>query len=158
MPGEWFTINSRKYDQSLRRSWRAFLVGRTDQWIDLVGFFQETVEHGDLGRIEKGTVSRERFYLDRWYNYFIFEHPPGKLRNYYINICLPPTISDAVIDYVDLDIDLIVWPDGRVITVDMDDFERNSEIYAYPPSVRRRAIETLKHIRNGDPASIFEEH
>ena len=134
------------------------MIEKNEEWIDLVGFFRETVHHTDLGSIEKGTVSRERFYLDRWYNYFIFEHPPGNLRNYYFNICMPPKISDSVIDYVDLDIDLLVWPDGRVITLDMDEFETNSEIYAYPDIVRRHALEALEKIRGKDFPVLFENY
>lgn len=132
------------------------MIEKNEEWVDLVGFFRETVHHTDLGRIEKGTVSRERFYLDRWYNYFIFEHPPGNLRNYYFNICMPPKISAGVIDYVDLDIDLLVWPDGSVIILDMDEFETNSEIYTYPDRVRRLAIETLEMIRRKEIAVLFE--
>ena len=144
MPPRPFTVNSRKYDGSLRRSWEAYLVERTEDRIDLVGFFRETVNHSDLGRIEKGTVSRERFYTHRWYNYFIFEHPPGRLRNYYFNICMPPRLTEVAIDYVDLDIDLIVWPDGRLVILDMDEFEENASRYGYPENVQTSALKTLQ--------------
>lgn len=69
---------------------------------------------------------------------------------------MPPKISAGVIDYVDLDIDLLVWPDGSVIILDMDEFETNSEIYTYPDRVRRLAIETLEMIRRKEIAVLFE--
>ena len=71
---------------------------------------------------------------------------------------MPPKISDSVIDYVDLDIDLLVWPDGRVITLDIDEFETNSEIYAYPDIVRRHALEALETIRGKDFPVLFENY
>ena len=145
-PGTPFTINSRKYDGSIRRSWNCEFIASTDDAIDLVGRFEIAVEHPDLGRIEMGTVSRERFYLNRWYNYFRFEHPDGTLRNYYINICMPPEIGDGVLDYVDLDIDLIVWPDGEWKILDRDEFEINADLYGYPEDVRRSAIGALEDI------------
>lgn len=143
-PGTPFTINSRKYDGTIRRSWKCEFVAADGDSIDLVGRFEVEVEHPDLGRIEKGTVSHERFYLNRWYNYFRFEHPAGTLRNYYINICMPPRISAGVIDYVDLDIDVIVWPDGRVVTVDVEEFEANAKEFGYSPEVIDSASSTVK--------------
>jgi protein associated with RNAse G/E len=113
-----------------------------------VGRFDSAVDHPDLGRIEKGTISHERFYVNRWYNYFRFEHPAGTFRNYYINICMPPKLADGEVDYVDLDIDLIVWPDGRLITLDLDEFEANALRFAYPERVRRRTLETLAHLES----------
>lgn len=143
-PGQPFTVNSRKYDGSISRSWQCEVVGDGEGYIDLVGCFEEAVDHPNLGLIEKGTVSRERFYLDRWYNSFCFEFPAGTLRNYYINICMPPTIGDGVIDYVDLDIDLIVWPNGLVITVDVEEFEANARAFGYTSEVTEAAATTLK--------------
>jgi len=156
-PGQPFTINSRKYDGSIRRSWQCEVVGNGERHIDLIGIFEDVVDHPDLGLIEKGTVSRERFYLDRWYNYFCFEYPAETLRNYYINICMPPTIGEGVIDYIDLDIDLIVWPDGRVVTVDVEEFEVNSKAFGYASEVTEAAANTLKALHellgNLDPES-----
>lgn len=147
VPGQRFTVNSRKYDGTIQRSWEGELVNAGDDSIDLVGIFAGAVDHPDLGRIETGTISRERFYLNRWYNYFIFEQPAGTLRNYYINICMPPTVGHGVIDYVDLDIDLILWPDGRLITLDIDDFETNAERLGYPSEVREKAASTLERLQ-----------
>lgn len=145
-PGTPFTINSRKYDGTIRRSWKCEFVAADGDSIDLVGRFEAEVEHPDLGRIEAGTVSHERFYLHRWYNYFRFEHPAGNLRNYYINICMPPRIAAGVIDYIDLDIDVIVWPDGRLKTLDLNEFEIHANSYGYPDDVRLSAMSALQDI------------
>lgn len=144
--GERFTINSRKYDGTIRRSWECELVKADTESVDLIGVFAQSVDHPDLGRIDAGTISRERFYLNRWYNYFVFEQPDSTLRNYYINICMPPTIAEGVIDYVDLDIDLILWPDGRLVRLDLDEFEANADLYRYPSFVRSTARKTLDEI------------
>lgn len=145
-PGERITINSRKYDGSIRRSWQCDFVRAEGDAIDLVGVFEQAVAHPDLGPIKAGTISKERFYLDRWYNYFLFEEPGAPPRNYYINICMPPTIGDRSIDYVDLDIDLIIWPDGRVATLDLEEFEANAQALDYPLHVRETAIKTLDEL------------
>ncbi len=151
-----YTVNSRKFDGGLLRSWKGEFVSRDDTKIDLVGTFKRHVQHSDLGVIEAGTVSRERFYLGRWYNYFIFEHPAGTLRNYYINICMPPEVTDDVIDYVDLDIDLVVWPDGTRVTLDMKEFEANSKSFPYPDSVITNALETLRRVQDQNWLSVWK--
>lgn len=141
-----YTVNSRKFDGTIRRSWKCDFVSRDDEKIDLIGSFEQQVDHPDLGIIEAGTISHERFYFTRWYNYFVFEHPAGSLRNYYINICMPPEVNDNVIDYIDLDIDLIVWPDGRWRTLDLEDFEANTLAFGYPDDVADRALATLAEL------------
>ena len=146
MTGQPFRVNSRKFDLSLRRSWTTCLLGRSDDRLTLEGFFEDDILHPDLGLIAKGTRSVETFLFDRWYNYFVFYEPTGPLRNYYINISMPPNVSDGVVDYVDLDIDLIVWPDGRVEILDVEEFEENGRLYGYPADVVEMAMKTKSEI------------
>ena len=146
MKRQHFTVNSRKYDKSLRRSWKANLLERSDDGILLEGFFDVDVAHPDLGLIVEGTRSVEAFPFDRWFNCFAFYEPSGEFRNYYINVSLPPMIGDGVIDYVDLDIDVLVWPSRQVEVLDMDEFDHNSLIYDYPLNVISTALKTKDDI------------
>ncbi len=141
-----YTVNSRKFDGTIRRSWKCSFVLRDDEKIDLVGLFEHEVEHPALGTIEAGTLSSETFYFNRWYNCFIFEHPAGQLRNYYINICMPPVIGNRVIDYVDLDIDFIVWPDRRWETLDLEEFEENRLRFEYSDEILSKVNTTLREL------------
>lgn len=133
------TVNSRKFDQSIRRTWTGELIERSDPLIVIVGEFDRDVEHPGLGSISRGTISYEYYWLDRWYNVFRFHEPNGNLRNYYCNVAMPPTFADDVLDYVDLDIDLVVWPDNHHEVVDRVDFERNFVKFGYPEEFRDRA-------------------
>lgn len=148
------TINSRKYDQSIRRTWTCNLIERNDSLIMLVGEFDRDVEHPGLGTISRGTLSYEYYWHDRWFNIFRFHEPDGALRNYYCNVAMPPTLANCVLDYVDLDIDIVVWPDGKYEVVDRDDFERNALKYGYTEDVRRRAEisvdELIRMIERGE--------
>jgi len=140
------TVNSRKYDGNIRRSWNCELIEQQDSLLVFVGEFLEQVEHQDLGCIEKGTTSYEYYWLDRWYNIFRFHEPSGTLRNFYCNINMPPTFSDGVLDYVDLDIDIVLWPDYRYVVLDRDDYERNADVFGYPGWVRDKVEETLNEL------------
>lgn len=100
-----------------------------------MGVFDRDVEHSELGSICSGTISYEFYWLDRWYNVFRFHEPDGAFRNYYCNINLPPKFDGETLEYVDLDIDVLVWPDQRVEILDRDEFAENLATYGYPIDV-----------------------
>lgn len=137
-------VRSLAYDGSLRREWAAEIVGTSSSRIDLRGVFETTIEHPDLGRIEAGTLSHEYYWTDRWYNLFRFEHPVGELRNYYCNIAMPPILTGSELSYVDLDIDVLIWPGKDPIILDREEFEENSVRLGYPQDVVDGAEDSLK--------------
>lgn len=146
MIGDIVTVNARKYDGRIRRSWTGGLVSNTGPLITLLAKFTETHIHNDLGTIEAGTVSFEYFWTDRWYNVFNFREPDGTPKAIYTNIAMPATFDGSVIDYIDLDIDVIRWPNGRVEVLDRDDFERNSIKYGYRDEVKEAAENALTEL------------
>ena len=151
------TINSRRYDGSLKRTWNCELISRDRLHLTFIGIFDLDVDHPDLGHIKKGTISYEYYWLDRWYNIFRFCEPDGTLRNYYCNINMPPVFENGVLDYVDLDIDIVIWPDGTVVTLDEEDYQRNSERFRYPDyvvSLVNNAINELKQLIADDRLPI----
>jgi len=141
-------VRSLAFDKSLRREWTAEVIEQNVSRIDLVGVFESTIEHRDLGRIEAGTVSYEFYWPDRWYNIFRFEYPAGNLRNYYCNVAMPPVISPTTLEYVDLDIDVLVWPDMEPIVLDRDEFEENRVALSYPWDIINKAEDSLKELLN----------
>ncbi len=144
--GAEITVNSRKYDGRVRRSWTGGIVSRSDELIVLVGRFDQAVQHSDLGFISRGTVSFEHFWLDRWYNIFRFHEPDGTLKAWYCNVAMPATFEGAVLDFVDLDIDVVVWPDLSYQVLDRDDFEENLVKYSYPADVIQDANAAVEDI------------
>ena len=140
------TVNSRKYDGSIRRTWTCELIEQQGSLLAMVGEFDMTVDHRDLGRIEKGTISHEYYWLDRWYSVFRFHEPSGSLRNFYCNINMPPSFSGDVLDLVDLDIDVLVWPDLSHHVLDRDDYERNATRFGYPNHINEKVEEALNEL------------
>lgn len=159
MQYEWVTVNSRSYELSIRRSWNCRLVQQNGELIELEGRFENKVDHPDLGVIHKGTISYEYFWLDRWYNVFRFHEPDGAFRNFYCNICLPPVFSDGVLDYVDLAIDLLVWPDRSQVILDMDEFLADEELGRYSREARAGARRSLAELQQliADGGFPFQE-
>ena len=146
MAGSEIVVSVLKYDGLEHRRWPA-RVAKVD-WPLLVldAVFEDEIEHDLLGTISSGTISTEYYWLDRWYNVFRFETPSGSLRNYYCNINLPPKFGDGVLDYVDLDIDLLVWPDGRREVLDREDFESSAARFGYSDELRKRVEQTLEEL------------
>ncbi len=135
-PGDEITVNSRRYDNSLKKSWKCRITDIKCNALTLVGEFVGDVTHPDLGKILSGSLSTEYFWLDRWYNIFRFDEPDGTFRNWYCNICMPPTLGVNVLDYVDLDVDVVIWPDRNVLIHDEDEYRQNSAKFAYSEEVQ----------------------
>ena len=146
------TINSRKYDGSVHRSWKAELLEVKDSLLIFVGEFETEIIHEHLGVIRRGTVSYEFYWMDRGYNVFRFHEPEGELRNFYCNLNLPPTFENNTLDYVDLDVDVLVWADFSYHILDLDEFRDNDETFDYPPKLRqdvkRDLLELIRLIEN----------
>ena len=140
------TINSRKYDGSIHRSWKATLLEVRNSLLIFVGEFQNEITHEHLGVIRRGTVSYEFYWLDRGYNVFRFHEPEGDLRNFYCNLNLPPTFENNTLDYVDLDVDVLVWADYSYRILDLDEFRDNAEIFDYPPKLMQDVERDLSHL------------
>lgn len=67
----------------------------------------------------------EAFFNDRWYNIFeIRDRDDNSLKGWYCDICKPAVITDHQISYADLALDLWVFPDGRLIVFDEDQFHQ----------------------------------
>lgn len=149
------TINSRKFDGQINRSWKARLIGRNDSLLTFVGEFEEEVNHLNLGVIRRGTISYEFYWLDRWFSIFRFHEPEGDLRNFYCNINMPPVFIGRVLDYIDLDIDVLVWNDFRLEILDLEDFEENAKKFNYSEDLKLRAQKSLDELLKMIEEKIF---
>lgn len=139
-------IEALKYDRSLHRSWKGELIGENDDYWEFVGVFESEIKHPLLGVIEIGTVSYEFYWKNRCYNVFRFHNPGGDLRNFYCNVNLPPVFENDLLNYVDLDIDILVTPDLSFEIVDLDEFEENARKFNYPAEVLEKAYGGLTEL------------
>jgi protein associated with RNAse G/E len=65
----------------------------------------------------------ERYYTNRWYNIFeIHDRENDGLKAWYCNVTTPAEIEPGRIAYVDLALDLLVYPDGAYLVLDEDEF------------------------------------
>lgn len=135
-----------KYDGTKHRTWAARVAKQTDSLLILDAVFDEEIEHDLIGTIACGTVSTEYYWLDRWYNVFRFSDRSGTLNSFYCNVNMPPSFDGHVLQYIDLDIDVLVRPDFSYQVLDLEDFEINARTYNYSPEVEENAYAALAEL------------
>ncbi len=82
MIDEIVTVNSLRFDRTVKRSWECRLLNNTGDRIVLAGEFTFDVDHPDLGLVKTGTTSHEYFWLDRWYNVFVAPRREGDAQQF----------------------------------------------------------------------------
>lgn len=140
------TINARKFDRSIHRSWKCALIEETDEFFVLYGEFEYEVNHPQLGHIKKGTQSYEYYWKEKWFNVFRFNEPTGEFRNFYCNINMPPELSGDVLDYVDLDIDILIRRDLSLEILDRNEFKDNALIYGYSQEIVEKVTQSTEEL------------
>ena len=140
------TVKSRKFDGAINRSWQCELVEESQELLLLVGKFDKEVKHQHLGVIRRDTISYEFYWFNRWYNIFRFHEPDGSFRNFYCNVNLPPKFEQGILDYIDLDVDILVWKDFSYQILDIDEFEENAKKFSFTDELRVNVQKTLSVI------------
>jgi uncharacterized protein len=140
------TVNSRKFDNSIQRSWQCDFVEETsDHWL-FVGEFEREITHKQLGVIRRKTVSYEYYFKNKWYNVFRFHEPEGDFKFYYCNINMPPKFENNALDYVDLDLDVLVQKDFSFKILDEEEYNDNSELFGYSDELKSQASKSLNEL------------
>ena len=94
--------------------------------------------------IRRNDRSIERFYSDRWYNIFeIHDRDDDRLKAWYCNVTKPAVFSQEKITYVDLALDILVYPDNAYLILDKDEFES----LALDTATRQKALGALEKLQ-----------
>jgi hypothetical protein len=141
------TVTVKKLDLENKETWRykGRVLARDEGSITLEAFFDREDMHFHGIFLGKGDRFVETYYTNRWYNVFeIHARENDRLRGWYCNISLPANIHADVISYTDLALDLLVFPDGRQITLDEEEF-KNLDLTS---GMRESALSALEDIKN----------
>jgi protein associated with RNAse G/E len=140
------TITVSKLNEKRQETWRyqGRLVEQGQDYLILEAFFDREDTQVEGMQILEGDRFVETYYTERWYNiHEIYDRSADYLRGYYCNIALPAKIGADRLSYVDLALDLIVFPDGRQVVVDEDEFEKLD----IPDKDRQQARAALKELQ-----------
>ena len=120
-----FTVVKRDAKGNAELSYEGVLVERNASFVCIDAVF--ALDDRDLGYIQlrRGDRFREWFYAGRWFNIFrVKDGDTLALKGWYCNITRPPLIDDASVAADDLGLDVFVYPDGRTLLLDEEDFNR----------------------------------
>ncbi len=138
MPGERMLLRATKYDGSPH--WiQPFRVVSDDGTLLVASYRARTPIFTSRGEFRSPYDSRVYFWRDRWYNVFRLSRPGAEPALWYCNITTPPTYRAKTLEYVDLDLDVAVRPDGWIEMLDEEEFARHRALYSYPPEVVEQA-------------------
>ncbi|HYU18137.1 MAG TPA: DUF402 domain-containing protein [Chloroflexota bacterium] len=133
------------YDGSPGYRWAGQVLERHDDYLLFGAAFER--DRRDLGYVvfERGDVFYEYYYFDRWYNVFQIYSAAGVLKGWYCNVTAPAQVADGQLTFVDLALDLFVYPDGGLLVLDQEEFDELA-VSTYRPEdtgAARRALAEL---------------
>ncbi|MHC1783890.1 MAG: DUF402 domain-containing protein [Anaerolineaceae bacterium] len=114
-----------KLNSEGQETWRYFgrVLKQSEEVILVEAFFnREDIPFQGIV-MRTGDRFLEKYFLNRWYNIFeIHDREDDLIKGWYCNISKPAEVEDDRIAYVDLALDLLVYPDGRQFVLDEDEF------------------------------------
>jgi predicted RNA-binding protein associated with RNAse of E/G family len=140
------TVEVIKRNLEGRETWRytGQVLERTPHRVRLEARFNraDVPFHGIL--LREGDRFEEWFYADRWYNIFeIHDKDDERIKGWYCNVCCPAEFPPGEVSYIDLALDLLVYPDGRQLVLDEDEFEA----LELDPALRAGALRGLEQLK-----------
>ncbi len=94
--------------------------------------------------ILKGDSFKEWYPYQKWFNiYQIHEENSAQVKAWYCNLCRPMLYHDDTLEFDDLALDLLVYPDGKQAILDREEF-RALRISGHE---RRMALEVLEELQ-----------
>lgn len=127
--GDIVYVQSFKHDGSLHRTWScATVVDVTSEYIVAVTYKTWVVE-GDGRRWFTREPAVCFYYLNRWYNVIAMIRKRGIY--YYCNLATPSIYDGEAVKNIDYDLDVKVFPDGKYILLDEDEFYAHQRVMNY---------------------------
>lgn len=75
--------------------------------------------------IKNGDPFIEAYYSRRWYNIFeMIDRDSGETKGWYCNVTRPALLRGQELSYMDLALDILVYPDGQVRVLDEDEYQK----------------------------------
>ena len=120
------------------------IIKRDEKGVLVEAFFNisDRPFHGITLRTDDRSI--ERYYTDRWYNIFeIHDREDDRLKAWYCNVTTPAEFDVGKISYVDLALDVLVYPNGDYLVLDEDEFAELDLAH----ECRKKALQGLDSLR-----------
>jgi uncharacterized protein len=149
-------VISKKYDGSLRDEYETRLYAELDETIIL---FSEPglryLDHRKAAWFEAQDGLLEIYFKRRWYNVWHIAEQLGSINLIYVNIAMPATLNERVIEWTDLDLDYRVHLDHSVERLDQDEYEQNIQRMGYPQDLIEKIEAACREVEAGLASRLF---
>jgi uncharacterized protein len=149
-------VISKKYDGSLRDEYESRLYAESDETIIL---FSEPglryFDHRKAVWFEGQDGLLEIYFKRRWYNVWHITEQLSNINIIYVNIAMPATLNERVLEWTDLDLDYRVYLDHSVERLDQDEYEQNAQRMGYPRDLIEQVEAACREVETGIASRIF---
>lgn len=127
--GDRFQIQCYKHNKKIHRAWdEAILLKETNEYM-IFGNDRTIVTEADGNRWRTKEPAIMYYFKNEWFNII------AQLKNdgifYYCNIATPFILEDNTIKYIDYDLDLRIFPDGRYKILDQMEYNYHKRVMSY---------------------------
>lgn len=140
---ETIKITKKDLEKNKLISWEPKILERTDEFVLTEGYFVPPYDHTGLDPEIYGMPGDRmigKYFKGQWFNIFeVYRGDSEDLKYWYCNVCRPAVITEDSVYWEDLVVDLQVFPDGRQVLLDMEDFEAME----WSEEDRKKIMETL---------------
>ena len=147
-PGDEVTVRKLDASGGEKWRWRAVVRHATSSSLHVEARFNapEVDRFGIAFR--RGDRILESYFADRWYNIFaVYGSDTAVFKGWYCNISRPADLKDGEVDWVDLELDVVVQPDHRSAVLDEEEFDALLIPEDERLAARQAVDELLRHAR-----------
>jgi uncharacterized protein len=124
--------------------YRGQVLARSPRGVLLEAVFTPERVVVDKMALLRGDRFVELYLNDRWYNILqMYRGSSPQIKGWYCNVARPAVFEDGQVSFIDLALDLLVYPDGRQVVLDKDEFEA----LALDAGTRKQALASLKALQ-----------
>jgi protein associated with RNAse G/E len=141
------TVRKHDWRGRFRYAWEGKVLARTTDHLLIEAIWNGPGEP-EVGEIRfvRGDRFVEHYYPGRGYAIWQIEQPDGSVKGWYCNISTQVKEHDDTLSFRDLLLDLLVYPDGRMVELDRDEFEK-AQAAGLDPAEAQVAEAALAEVR-----------
>jgi hypothetical protein len=141
-----FRVHSTKYDGGDHYRYPASVVREE---ANLLMLYKQpgTPINGYRGSFLAKYHTLEFYWSDQFYNLSVIWYANWQPRMHYINVATPASWADGTLRYIDLDLDVVWFANGRVVLDDEDEFLLHQQKYGYPEDLIAQSWRSSRDVR-----------
>lgn len=144
--GKKLQIHSYKHDGSLHRVWLStFIIDDNMDYLVTGNQATKVIEHDGRSWYTKEPAICY-FFEKEWFNIIAMMKKDGI--HYYCNISSPYVYDGEAIKYIDYDLDIKMFPNGRMMILDQKDFDDHSNQMDYPEDIKKIILVAMEDLKS----------